>query len=169
MTEPNRKLAGGGRQRQNSGCLGPFADLFLGSVLVEASVGANIGPSHAQQSPAEADTHCGSFCSSKQLSGLAISSIWHWSASESLPKGPRRDKSSGELQTTSEQDQISFINGISKERSQQTQDTAEVNSTPCGSTCTAACALWLVSAFSQWARGLIPHVNRLIAIKTQLQ
>ena len=48
-------------------CPGPFAHLALGSVVVEASLGLQLGPSHTHPGPAEAATNCGLLCSSKEV------------------------------------------------------------------------------------------------------
>ena len=60
----------GSRKKQGQvdlGQLEPFTDLPPGSVMVEASLGAQLGPLHAPSGPAETATNYGSFCSSKQV------------------------------------------------------------------------------------------------------
>lgn len=50
-------LTGGHEEKANSGSLGPFADLSLGSVLVETSQGTKWGPTQAHPGTAEATTN----------------------------------------------------------------------------------------------------------------
>lgn len=63
MTEPNRQMA----WRLISWCLEPFADLSLGSVLMEASLDTQSGPFHVHPGLAEAATNCGSPYTFKQV------------------------------------------------------------------------------------------------------
>ena len=59
MTEPNKQLAGKGRWRHILGYLGKLADMYLGLLLVKASLGVQLGSSHAYPGSAEAATNCG--------------------------------------------------------------------------------------------------------------
>ena len=56
VTNPNKQSADGDRWRKTSGFLGIFADLFLGSVLVKASLSAQLYPLSTHPDPAEAAT-----------------------------------------------------------------------------------------------------------------
>ena len=48
-------------------CIGTFADLPQGLVLVKAGLGAQLGPSHWHSGPAEAATNCGSLIAPNRL------------------------------------------------------------------------------------------------------
>ena len=60
MTEPNRQL-------EVEADHGPSAELPPGSVLVKASLSAQLGPSYTHPGPTEAATICGLLCSSEQV------------------------------------------------------------------------------------------------------
>lgn len=64
FSDPNRQPAGGIRLRQILRCLGIFADLSLGPVLVKASIGAQLDPFCIHSG--KATRNCESLCSSKQ-------------------------------------------------------------------------------------------------------
>lgn len=114
MTEPNRQPTGGGRWWLISRCIGNFADLFLGPMLVNA--GEKLGPSHAHPGPAEAATNCGCLVVPNRLPRASHRQYL------TLPC-TSTNIHSGELQT-SEQDLVSFISGISIVRSWQAPDPA---------------------------------------------
>ena len=92
VTEPNRQLAGGGKQTQISGCLGPLADLSSGLVLVESSFGVQLGPSNTHPGQAEAVTNCGK-----------LQKCFYWPVPEFLPRGPRNNIPSGQVKTSDQQ------------------------------------------------------------------
>lgn len=68
----------------------PFADLPLTFVLVEASLGTQLGPSHAHSGPAEPATNCGLLFSSKQVAHSWSQAVpdtdLHQSPSEKAPE-----------------------------------------------------------------------------------
>lgn len=105
-----------------------FADLPQGSVLVKASLGAQLDTSSAYPHQAEAATNCGSHYSSNRLPRVSLRQD-HQLCTRDPPTGPRTNTSSGQLQTLSEIPKPQ--SGISKRRSYKAPDPAEANSTPC--------------------------------------
>ena len=131
MTKVIKQRADRGIQRQISGYLRTFADppLPLGPVIIKTALCAELGPSCTQLGPAEAATNCGTFCSSKQVARANHRQIQILASTRVSPsRGPRTNTTSGQLQSTLEQDPISFTSGTSKGRSWQAPDPAEVNS-----------------------------------------
>lgn len=126
MTEPKRKLAGEGKWRQILGYW-DFADLSQGSVLVKVSLDGQLDPSSEHLGLTEAFTNCGSLYSSKQIghgqsqaaSNISMQQRPAQEAPELIPQWSSSD--------SIEQDPTSFTSGISKGRSRQVPDPAEMN------------------------------------------
>ena len=97
-----------------------FADLFPVPVLEKAGLGA-----------AEAATNCGPLCTSKQVAPGQPQATPDIHLHQSPSQGAQNQQPSGQLQTTSEQDPISFTSSISKGRSLQALDPAEANPALC--------------------------------------
>lgn len=53
------------------GCLGTFADLSLGLLVIKVTLGVLLGPPCAQPGSAQAATHCGLLCSYKLVAQVS--------------------------------------------------------------------------------------------------
>lgn len=62
--DPTWHPTDGGGQMWILECLGTFADLIPGPVMVKANLGVLLGPSHTHPGPEEVDTNCELLCSS---------------------------------------------------------------------------------------------------------
>lgn len=122
VAEPNRQPAGGGRQRWILQCLWLFPDLPLNSVLVEASLNAQLGSSSTHLEPEEAAISVDCFVVSNRLPRATSRQHLILTCTRVPPKRPQNQQKTGQHQTTSEHNPISFTSSISKERSQQAPD-----------------------------------------------
>ena len=132
------------------GYLGTFADLPLGPVLVKASCGAQLGPSHVHPGPKEAITSCGLLVAPNRLPRASHRQCPTLVSTRSLPRGPEPTHPVASY-TISEQDPVSFTNSISKGRPLQAPEPAEANSTLCGQHLHSSLYTvpWLTLTFSQ--------------------
>ena len=128
VIEPNRQPAGRGRQRWILGCFGTFADLSRGLVLVKASFGEQLVPSHMHLSSAEAAINCGLLTAPDTL--LRAN---HKQRDIGQHHSPSQEAQNQHTQCpATEQDSISLASSISKGSLWQAPSPAEANSAPCG-------------------------------------
>ena len=97
LFRPNRKPSGRGRLRQSfSGCLGTFADLSQGPVLVKAGLGIQHGPSSTHPGTVEAAGNCGLLIIPNKLRRASHRQHLLLVCSTVLPKRPRTNTPSGQ-------------------------------------------------------------------------
>ena len=130
VTEPHRQLAGGGRWRKISGWLGLLLAYPQAWCWWKLALMCNLAfPTYTQAQHRQSQTVDCSVAANRLL--RTSHNIWHWPATESLPRGPRTNTPSGQLQKISEQSPISSTSAISKRRSWQAPDPAEANYALC--------------------------------------
>ena len=124
-------LAGGGKLKYISGCLGTYANPPPGQVQVKASLTVQLCPSCANPGPAEEGRICGLLIAPNRLPRQVTSIIWHWPAPESFIDTQNHTPRSL-LQARPEQNPKTFKSGISKWEFWQALDTIKVISSLCG-------------------------------------
>ncbi|KAF6114677.1 hypothetical protein HJG60_010630 [Phyllostomus discolor] len=100
-------------------------------MLVKACLVTQLDPYCTHPTPVKAASHRGSCIAPNRLPRARCAQHLSLACARVLPKRLQTNTNSGQLQTTSEQDPISFTNSISKGRAQQAPHPCEVNSAFC--------------------------------------